>query len=193
MKLYVTMAVCLALAATAVNAQRIHPGIKAGLNVYTLHNDNGPSYDARAGFHAGFLAHIHVDRQFAIQPEIVYSSQGARYTVANTEFRLNLDYINVPVLFQYMFNNGFRIEAGPQVGFLINAKSETGNIKTDVNNSFKAVDFSLAAGVSYVNTRTGLGADLRYNFGFGNINETSSIKSVNRGLQAGLFFIPGNH
>jgi hypothetical protein len=34
---------------------------------------------------------------------------------------LRLNYINVPVL-QYMFGDGFRLQTGPQLGILTNAK-----------------------------------------------------------------------
>jgi hypothetical protein len=91
-----------------------------------------------------------------------------------------------------MFDNGFRLQAGPYAGFLVDAKTETNNIKTDVKNSFKKTELGLSAGVSYVYPKTGLGADVRYNFGLTDINENSSVKSMNRGLQVGVFYLFNN-
>jgi len=156
----------------------VNLGIKGGLNYFNVHNDDGTKYDSRFGYHFGLLGHIHFDNHFAIQPEIVYSAQGAKFTDGN---KYNLDYINVPVLFQYMFDNGFRLQAGPQVGLLIGS--------TENKDNFRPIDFGLSFGVSYVFPPTGFGVDARYNLGLSNINENSDVNSTNRGFQLGLFYI----
>lgn len=170
----------------------INIGIKGGLNVYNVHNDNNIKYDPRIGFNFGFLGHIHLNNQFAIQPEIVYSAQGAMQNVDNGTNKLNLDYINVPVLLQYMFDNGLRLQAGPQVGFLVSAKSKTGNNSIDVKNDMNLIDLALSFGASYVFPATGLGIDARYNLGLSNINKNGTVNSTNRGLQLGIFYIFGH-
>lgn len=192
MNLRVTATVIALVMSGAVFAQKtarhVNLGIKAGLNIYTLDNyaiDNGSA----TGFHAGLLGHIHLSRQWAIQPEVTYSMQGTEYKSGGVESDVKLGYINVPILAQYMFNNGFRLEAGPQVGFLLSAKSESSNIKTDVQNNFSNIDFSIGAGVGYVHPPTGLGIDARYNFGLNNINEVNSTDVSNRGFQVGLFYL----
>jgi hypothetical protein len=171
---------------------QINIGIKGGVNVYNVHNDNNIKYDPRIGFNFGFLGHIHLNNQFAIQPEIVYSAQGAMQNVDNGTNKLNLDYINVPVLLQYMFDNGLRLQAGPQVGFLVSAKSKTGNNSLDVKNDMNPIDLALSFGASYVFPATGLGIDARYNLGLSNINKNGTVNSTNRGLQLGIFYIFGH-
>ncbi len=170
-------------------ANHVTLGVKGGLNVYNIHNDNNVKYDTKLGFHLGLLGHIHLNKQFALQPELLYSDQGAKYTIANNEFKLNLGYINVPVMIQYMFDNGFRLQAGPQVGFLTRAKSVTNNTKTDVKDNFKTVDFAVGFGAGYVSPKSGLGIDARYNLGISKINENGTVKSTNRGFQVGLFYL----
>jgi hypothetical protein len=176
------------MAATAT-AQHANIGIKGGLNVFTIHSNDNSSYDTRKGLNLGLLAHIHLTRQMAFQPELVYSGQGAKYTIDNITTTLKLDYINVPLLLQYMFDNGFRIQAGPQIGFLASAKSESGNIKTDVKNSFKSVDFGFGFGIGYVHPPSGFGVDARYNLGLSNINENTNVKTTNNGFQLGVFYL----
>jgi len=163
-------------------AGHVNIGIKGGANLYNVHNDNNTKYDPRIGYHFGILGHIHFNQRFAFQPEIVYSAQGAKYTNENGGTKYNLDYINVPVLFQYMFNNGFRLQAGPQVGFLIRATNK---------NDLKPIDFGASIGASYIFPPTGFGIDARYNHGFSNINENSAVNSTNRGFQFGMFYIFG--
>ena len=170
-------------------AGHVSLGIKGGVNVYNVHNDNDTKYDSKAGFHFGLLGHIHFDSNFAIQPEIVYSAQGAK----NGDTKYNLDYLNVPVLFQYMFDNGFRIQAGPQLGFLISAKSKNNNDNTDIKDYYKPIDFGASIGASYVFPPTGFGIDVRYNLGLSNINKDSDVNSTNRGLQLGIFYIFGKN
>ena len=189
MKFYIPVALAIILMAGKANAQHVNIGIKAGLNLYNIHNDNSVEYDTKAGFLAGLMGHIHLAKQFAIQPEILYSAQGAKYTNAGTETKIKLGYINVPVMLQYMFDNGFRIQAGPQVGFLINAKAETNDVDTDIKDDLKTVDFALGAGVGYVHPPSGWGVDARYNLGLSNINENSSVKSTNRGFQLSIFYL----
>jgi hypothetical protein len=170
----------------------INIGIKGGLNLYNIHNDNDVKYDTKLGYHFGLIGHIHLSEFFALQPEIVYSTQGAKYKLNNETTNFNLSYINVPVLFQYMFDNGLRLQAGPQLGVLVAAKSKTGSITIDNKENMKPIDLALSLGAGYIHPPSGLGIDVRYNLGFSDINDTGDVKSTNRGLQLGLFYIFGH-
>jgi Outer membrane protein beta-barrel domain len=189
MKILLTGALAAILLTGTATAQKVNLGIKAGLNLYNINNDNNVEYDTRTGFNVGLLGHIHLAPQLALQPEIVYSSQGAKFSVSNVETNINLGYINVPVLVQYMFDNGFRLQAGPQLGFLVNAKSKTNSVETDIKNNLQTVDFAVGGGVGYVHPASGFGVDARYNLGLSNINENGSLKSTNRGFQLGVFYL----
>jgi hypothetical protein len=189
MKFLLTTVLAVILISGAATAQHVNFGIKGGLNFYNVKNDNNVEFDNSVGFHLGLLAHIHLADHFAMQPELVFSTQGANYTIGSTDGELNLDYINLPLMFQYMFDNGFRLQAGPQVGFLINAKSKFGSVNSEVKNNFSNVDLGIGAGMSYVHPPSGFGFDARYNIGLNNINENGSVKSNNRGFQLGVFYL----
>ena len=164
-------------------------GIKGGVNLYNINNDNDLKYDSKVGYNFGLLGHIHLNQYFAVQPELVYSVQGAKYTVNNSTTNYNLSYINVPVLVQYMFDNGIRLQAGPQLGILIAAKSKSGSTTIDNKENLKPIDLALSVGAGYIYPPVGLGIDVRYNIGLSNINNTGDVTSTNRGLQLGLFYI----
>jgi hypothetical protein len=181
----VGMVMCIMLMASSVNAQHVNMGIKGGLNLYSIYNDNSSGNDLKPGLHLGLLWHIHKSENFALQPEVVYSLQGANLPANVT---LNLGYVNVPILFQYMFNNGFRLEAGPQIGILVHAESELSGNRDDVKNNFKPIDIALAGGIGYVSS-SGFGLDARYNYGLSNINDLSSDRITNRGFQVGVFYL----
>lgn len=172
-----------------VPAGHISLGIKGGVNFYNIQNDNDIKYDSKIGYHVGLLGHIHVSKSFGVQPEIVYSTQGAKYKVGSETTDFNLSYINVPILFQYMFDNGIRLQAGPQVGILLAAKSKNGSTTIDNKENVKPIDLALSIGAGYIYPPVGLGIDVRYNHGLNNINETGDVKSTNRGFQLGLFYI----
>lgn len=191
MKKTIILASALFIFLGATKAQDVHFGIKGGLNASNINvSDNqGNHLDTKIGFNAGLLAHIHAGKSFAIQPEVYYSSEGAKSTISNIKSTLNLGYINVPVLAQYMFGNGFRVEAGPQVGFLINAKSKVkGSPSEDVKEFYKTTSFSIPVGAGYL-TSFGLGFDARYNFGISDIVKDNSGSTARSNVfQFGLFY-----
>lgn len=163
---------------------RPHFGIKAGMNASELHGNN-ISNKTKIGFHAGALAHIHGDgSQWALQPEVMYSLEGAKNKNDNDN-ALDMHKINVPILVQYMFDNGFRVEAGPQVDFLVGAKYNG----TDVKDNYKSAGLSIPVGVGYL-TRSGLGFDARYNFGVTDWRDNTDVgsKLTGNNFQFGLFY-----
>lgn len=169
-------------------SQSTHFGIKGGMNASSLNFEGNSDMQTKIGFNAGVLAHIHTGNEFwAFQPEAYYSSEGAK-SKSNSNVSTTLGYINVPVLVQYMFNNGFRLEAGPQVGFLMSAKNKINDNSTDIKDNLKSAVFSIPAGIGYL-TSTGLGFDARYNFGISNINKsTSGTKTHSNVFQFDIFY-----
>jgi len=182
MKRVIFSAVMLLLISGAY-AQHVEYGIKGGVNFANINDDAADNNaDGKTGFHLGGLAHIHLSRAWAIQPEIVYSTQGAEY--GNSKLKLN--YINVPVLAQYMFADGFRLQTGPQLGILTTSEWKNGNTETDVDNLSNA-DFSWSFGASYV-SHSGLGVDARYNLGLTDVSKSNTTDLQNRVWQLGLFY-----
>jgi len=192
MKYLLSVAVATFLMTGAVTAQHMNIGIKGGLNLFDIESDDNSTNDWKAGIHLGLLGHFHLSETLAFQPEVVFSGQGAKITSGVVDSKLKLDYINVPLLIQYMFDNGFRIQAGPQIGFLMAAKSDINDNDIDVKSNYKSVDFGLGIGASYVHPPTGFGIDLRYNFGLSNINENDAVNSTNNGVQLGIFYLFGH-
>jgi hypothetical protein len=86
-----------------------------------------------------------------------------------------------------MINDGFRLETGPQIGFLVSAKQKTGDVEVDVDDQLNSIDVSWAVGGGYLFS-SGLGIDLRYNIGLNNISDQTNITAKNRVFQAGLFY-----
>ena len=173
------------LLSLSASAQNTHFGIKAGVNLSTVKVSDGEDYDGKTGFHVGGLAHIHISRHFAVQPELYFSTQGGQDE--GEDIKLKLNYINLPVLAQYMFDEGFRLQTGPQIGFLTGAESKTGNVEVDVDDQIQSIDFSWVFGGSYLFSN-GFGVDVRYNLGLSNISDISAYEAKNRVFQLGVFY-----
>jgi hypothetical protein len=183
-------------AIVVVNAQIPQFGIKGGVNVSNVNSNEGTATSSRLGFHVGALAHIHLGSSFAIQPEAMYSSQGFKYVENDPgpykgEHSVALDYVNVPVLLQYMIGTGFRLETGPQLGVLVNVADRLNGTDTKLleNSDFKTTDFAWVFGAGLM-SNSGLGIDVRYNLGLSNIRNIPGYTSkVHNGVfQAGLFY-----
>jgi hypothetical protein len=167
---------------TTVQKHNVQLGLKAGVNIAN-YNDAANSIDSRVGFHGGLLAQILVNPKFGIQPELVYSQQGAKFRTGTDK----LDYLNIPILFQYLTPGGFRLETGPQIGVLANAKFKYENgVEVDIKNTVKSSDIAWAFGLGFISS-SGLGIDARYNLGLTDItNGNPDIK--NRVWQIGAFY-----
>lgn len=178
------------MAGFAMHAQSVDFGLKGGLNLATFSNNNsGVGYQNRTGFHAGLLAHVNVSPNFAVQPEVVYSSQGTKYTLGSQSHDLQLNYVNIPLMFQAKVGGGLYAQAGPQLGVLINATDRANNRETDffTKEDFKKTDVALGFGVGYSGA-SALGIDARYNLGLTNINEVGSNSIKNNVVQIGLTY-----
>lgn len=176
-----------AVMAFAVNAQNISLGLKAGFNLATLDNKQSVDFNNRLSYHGGLFVNVPIGSQIAVQPEVVYSSQGAKYTVADLEHDLSINYINIPIMVQAKVGRGFYAEAGPQLGLLTSVKDKTNDIETGffTSDDFTKSDISLGVGLGYRGS-SGFGLNARYNLGLTDINDGRSNTLKNNVLQIGL-------
>lgn len=153
---------------------QIKLGIKAGANFSDL--DGTFNSKMRTGFHAGAVLEIKAFSNFSIQPELLYSSQGAKFN-SSTITEINYNYITVPVMAKYyLLTDIFSIEAGPQFAFLVN---------DNVGNTFKtqSFDFGAVGGVG-LNITKSLFAQAHYVIGLSNTTTDANI--TNRVIQVSL-------
>jgi hypothetical protein len=167
-------------------------GIKGGLNFATWNpaeKSLRDVVDPRIGFHLGVIAHNHLTHKIAIQPELQFSSQGTERENGANDYDNRMSYINLPVMFQYMFNNGFRVEAGPYVGLLVGAKDVYDDGRSnDAKDEYKGVDAGVGLGLNYL-TYSGFGIGGRYNFGLVNVNDRTEGSIQNRVFQLSVFYM----
>ena len=80
-------------------------------------------YDNRTSFHAGFTYEKMISDKVALQPEMLYSAEGGK----SGKTTLALNYLNIPILAKFYLTDGFNLQTGLQLGFLLNAK-----LKSDI-------------------------------------------------------------
>lgn len=200
-----------AFALAQMNAQEVKFGVKAGLNLASIGGDETDDVDARTSFHIGGIVEIVITEKFSVQPELLYSAQGAKSKFSESgadfsfseESTIKLDYINLPIMAKYYLAEGFSIEAGPQIGFLLSAKedyefSETfngttvsGSEEIDLKDFTNSIDFGIGVGASY-KLDSGLNFSARYNLGLSNIYDgegSDDFKNQNNVLQLSIGYM----
>lgn len=189
MKKIILSAIALGAFSFAAQAQTpdLKLGAKAGVNLANITNAEA---DMKTGFHVGVLAEIFINEKFSVQPELLYSSQGAKSKVEGIEYKSSLDYINIPIMAKYYVMDGLSVQAGPQVGFLVKAEDEiSGGIASgtrDIKDELQSVDFGINLGAGY-ELPMGVFFDARYNLGLSKINKES--ESGMKDLKNGVFQI----
>ena len=158
----------LSLSTFSVKAQTLHYGVKAGYNSANIGGDvkDGKSLST---FHAGLLLEVELNNKFSIQPELLYSAQGAKY---NSGRKSNIDYINVPILAKYYIIDRFSVEAGPQIGFLTKSEDKWNDVTVNYKDETRSIDLSLPVGLSY-RFPIDVFISARYIFGLSNFNDLS--------------------
>ena len=154
------------------SASGVKYGIRGGFTISHLDFETVPLNDNkhRNSIYVGFFANIFLSRTLSLMPEIQFSAEGA-----NTE-PINLDYIQMPVLFRFRFSEKFHIGLGPQIGLKI-PKFEDG---------MKNLAYSAVMGADY-KINYALFVDVRYNYGLRNVfDEDSGNVAKNRNIQIGV-------
>lgn len=194
-------------------SQDIKFGAKVGLNLSNLRGDYPAAineHNSKIGFHIGGFAQYEINDKFALQPELLFSTQGNTYVhktyygggsyYDGADYNLKLNYLNLPIILKYKIIDKLNIEFGPQIGYLISAKtkvdvtedsrdpSQNYSVEIDMLNdgiynfggttvqskaSANRLDFSLNLGASYDITEK-IFIEGRYNLGLSNVDKNST-------------------
>lgn len=167
---------------------RLHFGVKAGSNYSDFDNTDFDT-EGLAGFHAGAIVAFDINKNFSIQEEFLYSTQGAKLKGGLSDGKnLKLSYISVPIVLKYKTNFGLYFEAGPQIGILASE-----DFKEITNDDFaEKIDAGTVGGIGY-QFSSGLGIGIRYYLGLTDISKTKSTTIntdfQNKMAQVSLFYI----
>ena len=183
-KIFLAAVLFLATSAT-IQAQLLQIGVKAGVNFASQTGDAFPDQDIDkegiTSFHAGLVAELKLFDKFSVQPELLYSTQGATYKNAIQEYKNELGYISIPVMAKFYLTDSFSLEVGPQASFLV---SEKNDFDLDDAESF---EFGVNAGLGFKITKNFF-VQGRYGLGLTEASKNADIKNSTVQLSAGFMF-----
>jgi len=97
------------------------------------------------GYHLGGMLNYGFGSVFSIQPEVLFSTQGAKVDRNGSRSDFKISYITVPVMFKFKTSGGFYVEVGPQAGF----RTSSDIPDQTINNFAKNLDLAAAGGIGY--------------------------------------------
>ncbi|CAA9198870.1 hypothetical protein FLA105534_02325 [Flavobacterium bizetiae] len=158
-------------------------GIKGGFNMSNLYGsgDDVDDNNVLYGFNAGVYATLPISDFIAIQPEILFTTKGAKLEYNNAlvsgDAKFKLNYIEVPLLVRVNITKNFNVHAGGYASYLVSSKvkgdgdiSFDENVDTDDLNKF---DAGIAAGVGVDFSPLSIG--LRYNYGLTTVGKERTV------------------
>ena len=163
-----------------------------GMNLANVTKLDGNS--TKVGIAAGAELEYMLSDNFSLSAGAIYSQQGTKFDLSDEDvkanLKLNMDYINVPILANYYVAKGFAIKAGIQAGFKANAKCkldmDTQGMEDLVNeiinpytkaleDAVKGFELSIPVGLSY--EISDFVIDARYNFGVTKVADGDDCKN----------------
>ena len=169
------------LVASTTSAQTFQFGVKGGVNFATLSVEDGESaFDSRIGAVIGGFVTWHAFRWLELQPEILFTSKGAKVEESGISSNLIVDYLEVPILARYSRplsdNWRFFVAGGPTLGVRLRARTTTefsgGTEEIDIDDDVEEMDFGVAVGGGVEVGRWIL--DGRYTFGLSDLDADTS-------------------
>ena len=186
-------------AASAQSVPRTSWGIVAGANFAKLTGDDADQINVktRTAFVGGITADFHLASHVGIEIDGLYSQEGAKIDLGESDGTLKLDYIRVPVLLRYSFptHTSVRpfVNIGPSLGFKVGCKETAGDESAscdDISTDVKSFDFAgtVGAGIGFKVGKEELSVQARYMQGFSKVIEDSDAKNQNFSIMAGFSF-----
>lgn len=149
-------------------------GAKAGVNFASLVGDVEDA-KMRTSFHIGLVAEIPLSESFYFGPEVLYSSQGSKFSDEGMDGAIKLDYVQIPLMARYYVSEGFNMEAGPQIGFLTSSEIEVEDVGVDAKDFMSGFDYGLNFGLGY-KLPAGIFLQGRYNLGLANVFDSDEFE-----------------
>jgi hypothetical protein len=192
---------CLAgLLPAGAGAQDVTLGVKGGLNISNLSvdapDDPDFGFDSQTDFLVGGFVQFSLGQFFAVQPEVFYSQRGAKAQNEDPAVKLNLNYIEIPLLLMARLTSREApmypfLYAGPQVSFETRCQvtGEAGGVSAsfdcdapELDGGLETVktDFGLVFGGGFeiLYSRLTIQLDARYNLGLTNLNAAEDASEV---------------
>lgn len=178
-------------------------GIKGGMNFtsysYYEFGNISEAVNSHTGFNAGLAVNFKLPYGFAIQPELLYVSKGARFS-GDAKFHLIADYIELPVNIQVGLDlimiRPF-LAVTPYIGYAVRKNVSSLDSESSMSDWGLMNRFEYGVGIGGGVDFWRMQLSVRYNWNFGKLTNISTegitdsvteqlIKTVNKGNFRGL-------
>jgi len=183
----------LLLSFSSVHAQKFSGGLMAGLVASQVAGDRQSGFN-KAGLFAGGFINLDITPRSAFQMELEYFQKGARQNPKpekdqHDTYILRLNYIELPVLYQFKASKTIKVEAGPSAGFLVGYHEEVNaDVISDDQGYNKPAPVTLQINVGiYIYFLEQLAVNVRTN------NSILNIRTENRSGDVYRFFDWGQY
>lgn len=148
----ITIVFLISIFSFTVYAQDFNAGVLGGINASQVFGDSysGPN---KAGLYLGVFVNRYFSKRSSIQLELDYIQKGSRKNPDGStgdydEYKLRLNYIELPVFYKYDFAEKGTLEAGLSLGVLV-YEDEYTYPGPPSGQEFSSVDFSANIGIYY--------------------------------------------
>lgn len=195
-----TLLLAIAIAATTqlFAQKKVSPGIRAGVNVTTLSNIDA---DFKADFYAGGILSLNLGQRYTLQPELIYTRQGASNVTFVDEAsgeptgqeNVTIQYLSLGVINKFYFVDGFHGLIGPSLDMKIGKNFPRIDFDDD---EYGGVDLGISLGLGYTlpigltfegRFKTGMLDAFNNDYFLGMFDDPDEI-SLNRVFQLGVSY-----
>lgn len=157
------------------NVFTLKPGL--GINGTQVHGDGYSGYD-KAGLFLGVAVNARLNERTSLELGFYFSQKGSRHTPNPktgdfSYYRLNLNYIELPLSLRYHLNPKYFLTLGPYISYLINFRENINYSDVTHMNSFNSFEMGANVGLGrqiaknfYLEVRCGNSLFPVWNYGF---------------------------
>lgn len=181
------LAVPFLILGTGVAEGQARFGPMVGVNLSTIGGDDvsDGEVSSKLGFLFGAFAQFDVSPRVAIQPQLLYTMKGTQ-DADDSDFKLKIDYIQIPVLAQIRFGGGSNVTPylilGPSLAFKVSCKFTDGSTDVDCEDDLLEVsstDFGAIGGLG-LEIGNNVTVAARYDYSFSKL--ASDFDARNRAI-----------
>lgn len=171
-----------------LSGQIFNGGMMAGVAGTQVAGDSYYGFH-KAGIFAGGFVNLQVTEHSAFQMELEYFQKGSRENPDSTngyqQYLFRVNYVELPVFYQYIAGKRFKFEVGPSLGFFINYYEENNYYEIKGGIPPAKITLQINAGM-YVFITSSLMVNIRTNNSLLNIRSENTTGDV-------LRIFPGNY
>lgn len=155
-----------------------------GINGCQIHGDSYSGYN-KVGIFAGAALNARFNKRASLDLGFYFSQKGSRHNPNPKSgdysyYRVNLNYIDLPVSFRFRVNENYFVTAGPSIAYLA-SYSENINY-TDMTGRYKFSSYEIGV-------NAGLGRKIKGNF-YVEVRTSNSVNAIRSWGMASTVFYP---